>query len=317
MDLDEAVDELYALAPTAFTARRDALAAQAKKDGDPGLAKQVKALRRPTAGAYAVNQLARDAADDLAAYLELGGRLRDAQAGLKGDQLRALGHDRQRAATALVEAAAGLVEGGLSDAARQEVDATLRAAVADPAASEAVASGRLTTALSYAGFGEVDLTAATATPLTGRRPAAPASPAAEPPPERDRPTSAPKRTTSREQTKPPVAGPRGEHVLAQRREQAARDLADADRAVEQAQAAATAAQAEQDAAERTQADAEARVDDLREQLAQARFAVRDAQRQATAAASARAAADKALGAAEKAAARARAGVTRLSERPAR
>ena len=49
----------------------------------------------------------------------------------------------------------------------------MRAAVADPAAAQAVASGRLTKTLAYAGFGEVDLTAATATPLTGHRRAKP------------------------------------------------------------------------------------------------------------------------------------------------
>ncbi|KQX62032.1 hypothetical protein [Angustibacter sp. Root456] len=325
MDLDEAVDELYALAPGEFTARRDALAADAKRDGDTGLAKQLKALRRPTAGAYAVNQLARDAAAELAAYLELGARLRDAQAGLKGDDLRALGHERQRAAAGLVETAVGLVDGGLSDAGRQEVEATLRAAVADVAASEAVASGRLTKALAYAGFGEVDLTAATATPLTGRGPAKaspekPREKAREKPREQARETE---RETERERSRPPSPGrakagaSRGDQVLAQRRDQAARDLDEAERAVEEARQAAAAAEAEQQQAEQVQSQAEAHVDDLREQLAQARFAVRDAQRRATTAASGRAAADKALGAAEKAARRARDRVAHLTERPPR
>ncbi len=319
MDLDEAVDELYALTPEQFTARRDALAAEAKQDGDAALAKQVKALRRPTAGAHAVNQLARDAADDLAAYLELGVRLRDAQAGLKGDELRALGHERQRAAGELVEVAAGLVGGGLSDAGRAEVDATLRAAVADPAAAEAVASGRLTKALAYAGFGEVDLTAVTATPLAGRRPARPAPAQAREKPRDDPTAAAAKRpaTQQRSTAKPSATPSRAEQVLAQRREQAAHDLEEAERAVEEGRQAAAAAASAQGEAERAQSRAEARVDDLREQLAQARFAVRDAQRQATAAASGRAAAEKALAAAEKSAARARDRVSHLTKRPAR
>ncbi|HEX3003052.1 MAG TPA: hypothetical protein VHO27_02485 [Angustibacter sp.] len=327
MDLDEVVDELYALDPGEFTARRDALAAEAKRDGEAELAKQLKALRRPTAGAYAVNQLARDAADDLAAYLELGARLRDAQAGLKGDQLRALGQDRQRAAAELVATAAELVEGGLSDTGRAEVDATLRAAVADPAAAEAVASGRLTKALAYAGFGEVDLTAVTATPLTGGRPAGPAAPPEQKPkqkPERKSRTKSPPKPRGEASQQRPDREPKGppppsraDQVLARRREQAERDLADAERAVQQARQDAAAAQAARDEAQQTQSDAEARVDALREQLTQARFAVRDAQREATGAASAWTAAEKALAAAEKAAARARDRLDHLSERPAR
>ncbi|MGN6610189.1 MAG: hypothetical protein ACTHLJ_00290 [Angustibacter sp.] len=296
MDLDEAVDELYALAPAEFTARRDALAAQAKKDGDAGLAQQVKALRRPTAGAYAVNQLAREAADDLAAYLELGGRLRDAQAGLKGDQLRALGHERQRAAAELVEAAAGLVDGGLSGAARQEVDATLRAAVADPAASEAVASGRLTTALSYAGFGEVDLTAATATPLAPRLKVVTPEPEKRAEPEKP----AEKRATPEKRTK--VESPRrtrADDVLDERRAAADRELEDAQEAARQAQQAAEQAdRAERDALA-AQQDAEAEVDDLRDRLARARVAARRTQQEVLSAQAERAAADRAVRTAER------------------
>ena len=48
---------------------------------------------------------------------------------------------------------------------RDQVTSTLTAAVADPTAEAAVTSGRLVSPLSYAGFGEVDLTDAVATPL--------------------------------------------------------------------------------------------------------------------------------------------------------
>lgn len=304
MDLDEAVDELYGLEPGAFTARRDALAAQSKRDGDAGLAKQLKALRRPTAGAHAVNQLARDAADDLAAYLELGARLRDAQAELQGDQLRALGQERQRAAGDLVETAAGLVEGGLSDAGRAEVDATLRAAVADPAAAEAVASGRLTKALAYAGFGEVDLTAATATPLAPRLKVVPPESAKRATAEtRAKPQ---KRTEPRKGAEPqkaakvePPRRTRADDVLDERRATADRELEDAHEAARQArQAAEQADRAERDALA-AQQDAEAEVDDLRDRLAAARVAARRAQQEVLSAQAERAAADRAVRTAER------------------
>ncbi|MGN6300516.1 MAG: hypothetical protein ACTHN8_05425 [Angustibacter sp.] len=299
MDLDEAVDELYALTPGEFTARRDALAAQAKRDGDPDLAQQLKAMRRPTAGAHAVNRLARDAADDLAAYLELGARLRNAQAGLRGDQLRALGQERQRAAGELVEAAAGLVEGGLSEAGRAEVEATLRAAVADPAATDAVASGRLTKALAYAGFGEVDLTAATATPLAPRLTVvAPSKPEKSEKPEK--PPKPEKRTAPERAAKAaPPRRTRADDVLDERRAKADGALADAREAARQAQQAAERARhAERDALAAQRA-AEAEVDDLRDRLAGARVAARRAQQEVVSAQAERATADRAARSAER------------------
>ena len=50
--LEATSDELYASAPTEFVARRDALAAEARAAGDRGLAAALKALRRPSVGAW-------------------------------------------------------------------------------------------------------------------------------------------------------------------------------------------------------------------------------------------------------------------------
>ncbi len=47
---------------------------------------------------------------------------------------------------------------------RDEVAATLEAGLSDPASADAVRSGRLVRALSYAGFGGVDLDGAVAAP---------------------------------------------------------------------------------------------------------------------------------------------------------
>ena len=62
---------------SSFTARRDALARQARADGDKDLAATVHALRRPTAAAWVVNCLARQAPDAVEALVALG----DADAG--------------------------------------------------------------------------------------------------------------------------------------------------------------------------------------------------------------------------------------------
>lgn len=295
MDPDAVVEELYALEPGEFTARRDALAAQAKRDGDPALAKQVRALRRPTAAAGALNRLAREARDELAGYLALGERLRQAQAALRGSELRELGQQRQRAATRLVERADALA-GGLSDAVRQEVDETLRAAVADEAASQVVASGQLTKALSYAGFGEVDITAATATPLAPRlKVVTPAEPGKA---ERSEESEERARPQKRARAEPPRRT-RADDILAERRAQTDRELEDAREAARRAQQAAErAGRAERDALT-AQQDAEAQVEDLRAELARARVAARRAQQEVVSAQAERAAADRAARTAER------------------
>ncbi|GAA4350076.1 coiled-coil domain-containing protein [Angustibacter luteus] len=287
MDIEAVVDELYRLPPDEFTGRRDELAADAKADGDAALAKQVKALRRPTASAALMNQLARDESDSLADYLELGEQLREAQANLSGDDLRRLGQERQRAAATLVKRAVLLSAGPVSPAVCGELDATLLAAVADPAAGQAVVSGALTRALSYAGLGEVDITAATATPLSSTSPA-PRTTSGGPPPS---PAPASGDGTRRRSK---------EDQLAERRTAADERLSQAEEDIREAARAVQASmQAELDA-EQAQQTAEREVEDLREKLTQARFAVRAAQQQLTTAHSDRATAERAVSAAEKA-----------------
>ncbi len=301
MDIDAVVDELYGLPASDFTARRDELAAQLRSDGASDLAGEVRGLRRPTAAAALVNRLARDAAEALGDYLELGERMRAAQSRLAGDQLRALGQERQREAGALVRRAVVLAGGKVSAAVQQEVDATLRAAVADPAAAEAVASGRLTRALSYAGLGEVDISAAVASTPPARPRALPAdtadaadaADAAGGEPEGAEP--APARTPRRRAPSVRDAG----QVLDERRQSADHDLRaaqdDVQRAREEAELAAARAKQAADA----QRDAEQEVDDLRERLAQARFSVRAAQQEVATAQAERSAAERAVTAAEK------------------
>lgn len=149
---DERVD-LYALPPEDFTAARDAAA---KED------KSLKGLRRPSVSAWVVNTLTRQQPDLLQQLVELGAQLRDATQAKQGDELRALTEQRHQLVQAVTEQATGLVDRPLSPAVRTEVAQTLEAAMADPASAEAVQSGQLVRALSYAGFGEVDLEGAVA-----------------------------------------------------------------------------------------------------------------------------------------------------------
>ena len=55
-DLESAIDDLYQLPLEAFVAERNALATAVRKAGDRAAADRVKALAKPSATAWAVNQ---------------------------------------------------------------------------------------------------------------------------------------------------------------------------------------------------------------------------------------------------------------------
>src|SRR3954452_2359436 len=155
-DLEAVADELYALAPEEFTAARDRRAAEARANGQAALAGQIRGLRKPTQGAWVVNLLARERPEQLNELLELGASLRSAQASLQGDELRRLSTQRGQVVGALARDALNLArEAGRTPTAavQREVEQTLEAALADPDAAETVRAGRLSSALSYAGFG--------------------------------------------------------------------------------------------------------------------------------------------------------------------
>jgi hypothetical protein len=151
VDLDEVADELYGVAPGEFVAARTEAARRARAAGDRALARQVAALGKPSTAAWACNALVREEPDEIAGLVELGGLMREAQDRLAGDQLRALGTQRSRLLTALTRQArtlAARLGHPLSDAVADQVEQTLRAALADPAAGEALVAGRLTGPLS-------------------------------------------------------------------------------------------------------------------------------------------------------------------------
>jgi hypothetical protein len=177
----EVADELYALAPSDFTAARDERARSVRAAGQRDEAAAIKKLARPTASAWLVNQLARTAPDQMDRVYELGEELQEAQRALAGERLRELSIQRRQLVNDLLSAVSDVASQAnqpASAAVLGEVRATLEAALADAGARTAVRSGRLTRALAYAGLGEVDLTAAMAGPAQPR-PAA-GEPAAKP-----------------------------------------------------------------------------------------------------------------------------------------
>jgi hypothetical protein len=156
MDLDRVAAELYALPPEEFTAARDRQVRAARAAGQGALAAGIRALRKPTQGAWVVNLLARERSEALSALLDLGASLREAQHKLQGDELRRLSAQRSQVVGALAQEAAEVAAAAgraPTPAVLREVGQTLDAALADPAAADAVRAGRLASALSYAGFG--------------------------------------------------------------------------------------------------------------------------------------------------------------------
>jgi hypothetical protein len=158
-----AVEELYGADPQTFTERRSALAAAARSAGDREAAKAIGALRRPTRAAWVVNHLARSDPSAPARLAELATALRAAQQAGHGPRLRELSAARGSLVDALTSQA--LSAASVPDAPpslRAEVADTLTAAVADPAVAADFASGTLTKAMQWSGFGVLPETAGAA-----------------------------------------------------------------------------------------------------------------------------------------------------------
>ena len=159
-------DELYALSLPEFTPARDARAKDLKAS-DKDLSVQVKALKKPSLAAWVVNVLVRHETEQVDQVLAVGVALRKAQAGMSGDELRALTKQRRQLTAAVTTQARTLASSlgtKVTQAVSDQVEATLTAAMIDEDCAKAVRSGQLVTALAATGVGEVDLAKAVATP---------------------------------------------------------------------------------------------------------------------------------------------------------
>jgi hypothetical protein len=188
-DLDEVIDRLFDLAPGEFVAARDAAARQTRADGDREGGDEIAALRRPTVVAWLTNQLARQRADEIAQFLDLGAALREATATLSGPQLRELSRQRQALVSAMVREARTIARelsgSKVTEDMARALEETLLAALADPDAAEQVRAGRLSGGLTHRGFGAASAPSAPArgaSPAPSRsKPSATKRPAAEKP----------------------------------------------------------------------------------------------------------------------------------------
>jgi hypothetical protein len=172
------VDALYAEPLDTFTAARNALAKSLTQGGDREGAAAVKALRKPSTAAWALNQLARTRPAEVERLLAAGEQLRQAQQdALEGGDPSRL-RDARRAYDAEVEGLANLSAGLLSEAGKpagasqqERLTSTLQAAASDDDSRELLRRGRLVHDLEPVGFGFAD--DLTIVPASSPRPARP------------------------------------------------------------------------------------------------------------------------------------------------
>jgi hypothetical protein len=144
-----------------FIAERGELAKQLRRDGDREGATAVASLRKPSIGAWAVNQLVRTQRRDVKALFDAGDRLQKAQAQLlagraDGQAVREAVERERTAVERLVEAARGLLNADgheLTPATLERVSETLHAAALDEQARSQVEDGCLQRELRHIGLG--------------------------------------------------------------------------------------------------------------------------------------------------------------------
>jgi hypothetical protein len=260
VNLKTAADELYALSPDDFIERRKQLVAEARQARDRELATQINQLRRPTRGAWLTNLLARHESEAVAALLELGAALQDAQQRMAGDELRQLSAERRKTVDTLARRAVELGrEHGYSapEGAVQEIGQTLQSALGDPEIADLIRAGHLTQAVTYGGFGPTDLASALGASLPTKPPSQPKEEAAS--------------------TEPAAAPDPKQRRQAEKAAKDARERATATRK------AAESAEAEAEAATQRADELADQVESLRSQLRQTEAAEREARETARAA----------------------------------
>ena len=145
-DVDATIDALFAGSPEEFVTVRDRLAADLRRSGDRDRAAAVKALRRPTVAAGALNRVAHTEPAVVRGFFDASTALRRLQeAGDDPDALRAAITEQRAARRAVVDAADAVLgaRGAGAVGPRDEIAATLDAAALDDALAAAVAAGRL------------------------------------------------------------------------------------------------------------------------------------------------------------------------------
>src|ERR1017187_9075086 len=273
--LADAVAELYEADPDRFTERRQELVTSAREAAQAAGAKQVAGLPKPTRSAWVVNRLVRADPQVASRLAALAAELR-AEPSMDGTRIRELTAARGRLVDELTRQALQVSDLPAPPAAlREEVTATLDAAIADP--EVAANLGTLVRAAHWAGFG---LAPVAALPDAAASPPPPSSTHAQtsPPAHRAPATSSATATARAPKTEkppppPPAAGPpppaRAE-AAAERDRRRQEKLHLAERSVAEAGQAADSANAAEQDLEHTVRQLEAELADARQRLADGR-----------------------------------------------
>ena len=281
-DLHSAVEELYSSPAAEFTARRKALSASARSGGDRDLAVQIAALRKPTLSADTLNRLVRAAPEAVEELLDLGTALRSAEKALDAAALRELSGTRRSLVNDLAQLAFDITElAAPSSSTRDEVVATLNAALADEQVADRLMSGALVTQARWDGFGSTSLPelAAVIPMLRTRTPPADRTSTGREEPERPKPGTATPQSRAAERkaddrrTAQQQAADRAAVTRREAEDERVRRLEAARREADEAEQAAAAAAQEV-------ADIDRRIGELGLQLAHQRELLAQAQRTA-------------------------------------
>ena len=256
-----APEGLYGLPLEEFTPARDALAKELRAAGRKDEAAEVKALRKPSVAAWALNRVARDHPDAIERLRAAGADLREAQnEAMSGDagRLRAAGR-----VAALVADALRTAGRPVSAAQQEKIVATLRTAAVDDDAGEALTRGVLVDDLEPTGFsllgpGSGDLSAGDGADGAGGVATLPGAhrPARKPKPRKEalEAVEAARRELRRCDAEAEMAATRARR-RAERAETAMQRAAEAHREADEARAAAEEAAGEAEAARRRAAEA--------------------------------------------------------------
>jgi hypothetical protein len=155
-DVEKQLDRLYGLPDDEFTAARNELAKELKRDGDAEGAERVRTLKKPSRAAGAINRVARSKRKDVKRLLDTAGKLGEAQEQLlQGGDRKGLNDavKKERAAVdklmAAVEDELGGKGGNMVERARH----TLHAVATDPELREELEAGRVTEDREAVGLG--------------------------------------------------------------------------------------------------------------------------------------------------------------------
>jgi hypothetical protein len=258
--LADAVAELYAADPDGFTERRQELITSAREAGEPTAAKQIAALRKPTRSAWVVNRLVREDPGVRARLDKISIDLRAAAGSADGNRIRELTAARGRLVDELTRQALQVSDLPAPPAAlREEVTATLDAAIADP--EVAANLGTLARAAHYAGFGLDPMT-----PFPEGSPSPSPSPSSSPSARKTPTAPASPRAPKPSQPAPPAPA----EAAAERDRRRQEKIQTAERAVAEADETAESADLAEQDLENTVRQLEAELADARQRLAEAR-----------------------------------------------